>query len=315
MSKKVLGKGLGALLSSTENIAEENDIINISLQLIQPNSLQPRKAFNEEKLRELADSIKEKGIIQPIVVTRQDGKYEIIVGERRWRACQMAGLRTIPAILKEVSSYEKLELALIENIQRRDLNSIEEATSFKELLENLNLTQEQLSSKIGKSRTAIANTLRLLKLPESIQKDITHEILTEGHGRALLSLKNEENIFKAKNIITQKSLSVRQTEKLIQQMNDGIIQDFNSDQISSNSLSDKKDITLLENSNDLKSTSFELQKDLKITEIERELELYLNTTIRVKPHPTTSAGKIEIKYKNYEELERIIQLLGLKQSI
>ncbi len=243
MAKKALGKGLGALLAiQDEKVSRKSDIQKIPIKNIQPNSLQPRKFFDENKLQELADSIKQKGLIQPIVVSQDNDKYEIIVGERRWRACQLIGLHNIPAIIKEASSYEKLELALIENIQREDLNPIEEASSFKELLDNLKLTQEQLSAKIGKSRAAIANTMRLLKLPPAIQNDIINQVLSGGHARSLLSLKDDSKLLKAREIVIQENLSVRQTEKLIQKMNNGQLQeDHDIANFSPDMLEDKKE--------------------------------------------------------------------------
>ncbi|MDH4127608.1 MAG: ParB/RepB/Spo0J family partition protein [Spirochaetota bacterium] len=318
MSKKVLGRGLGALLSSTEsNNLEDSDILYIPIQNITPNSLQPRKSFDEMRLKELANSIKEKGLIQPIVVTKHGTNYELIVGERRWRASQLAGLKTIPAIIKEATNYEKLEIALVENIQRQDLNPIEEATSYKELIENLNITQEQLSIKVGKSRTAITNTLRLLKLPESIQRDITHDLISEGHGRALLAIKDNEKLHKIKDFIIIENLSVRQTEKLIQQINDGVINDLESFKVNQNLKLDENTndenhenhITPAITTHEKQSSSLELNIDNEIEEIEKELKAFLNTDVRVKNNSTKDKGKIEIQYKNRQDLERIGKLL------
>ena len=358
MAKKVLGKGLGALLASPETDINEGDIIQIPINKIEPNPLQPRKLFDKEKLDELANSIKEKGLIQPIVVSQKHESYEIIVGERRWRASQLVGLQSIPAIVKDASNYEKLELALIENIQRQDLNSIEEATSYKELLESLNITQEQLSSKIGKSRTAIANTLRLLKLPEDIQIDITHERLTEGHGRSLLAIKDESSIHKVKDIIIRDNLSVRQTERLVQQVNEGSTTDLDSPDglLITEKQPDGKDDSIFESvqqeqvdipqvtpdkvdhqpmeamtqepqiisqeTTDIKENDPPMTQDKPVTventmvnesilNMEKDLKVFFETEVHIK-QSSSDSGKIEIKYHTTQELDRILQLLGVK---
>lgn len=313
MAKKALGKGLGALLASQEsnqinkNEVRENDVNELPISSIEPNKLQPRKYFDEDRLKELAESIKEKGLIQPIVVTKKENdKYEIIVGERRWRACQIIGLKRIPALIKEASNFELLELALVENIQRHDLNSIEEAVSYKELIENLNLTQEQLSTRIGKSRTAIANTMRLLKLPDEIQKEIIQENISEGHGRSLLSLKDEEHIDKVKEKIVEESLSVRQTEKLIQEVNESGI----------SVLDKEKNVEELENVNSDEiieapqdeSVEGGLLEEAEILEkIQGNLTDYFKCNVKLKSKKNQKGGKIEISYKDKEDLNRIIQ--------
>lgn len=213
--KKGLGKGMAALVGENEleevKIAEGN---NIDINAIIPNRYQPRKTFDESALAELAKSIKEKGVIQPILVSPiGEGKYELVAGERRLRASKLAGLLEIPAIVREFSHEDKLEIALIENIQREDLNSMEVAEAYKELMEKLNLTQEQLSEKIGKSRASVANTLRLLRLPDYIRERIEAKELTEGHARAILSLEDIDSMIDFAKYIIAEGLSVREAEK------------------------------------------------------------------------------------------------------
>ncbi len=314
MPKKVLGRGLGALLAVSEVDDPDRDILNIPVQSIQPNPLQPRKLFDEEKLRELADSIREKGLIQPIVVSREGDQYSLIVGERRWRACQLVGLHTIPAIIKEAADYEKLELALIENIQREDLNSIEEATSYKELLENLNLTHEQLSAKIGKSRTAISNTLRLLKLPPEIQKDITHERLSEGHGRSLLSLSEDQAIHNARDLIIKDKLSVRQAEKLVQQINKEGLEGLKATHPETGIESDHS-----ESRNEVidfgvpeEVTGLSPFEETSVYTIEQSLTQYFDAEVRVKKDTGHEKGTIEIQYQSDDDLNRILRVLGIE---
>ena len=222
MSKKsVLGKGLGALIPDEiheKEIEEEN---TLPIESIKSNNNQPRKSFDEERIKELAQSIKEFGIIQPIIVKKiyNENKYEIVAGERRWRAAKLAGLEEVPVIIKEISNREVLEISLIENIQREDLNPIEESKAYQELLKNFNLTQEDLSKKLGKSRVAITNSLRLLNLDDRVQEMLIHEIITEGHGRALLAIKDTDIQFQIAQKIVINKLSVRETEKLVKSLN------------------------------------------------------------------------------------------------
>ena len=218
MSKKALGRGLSALFSPASSPVVENDMLELGIEEIEPNRAQPRRIFKQEKLEELAQSIRSNGIIQPIVVRRLDDGFQIIAGERRWRAAQLAGLRKIPCIIKDVGDDEMLALSLIENIQREELNPIEEATAYRNLIEQLNATQEEIARQVGKDRASIANSIRLLKLPMEIQHMVEEELLTMGHARALLALDTEEKqMAMAKQIITQ-ALSVRETEKLIKRM-------------------------------------------------------------------------------------------------
>ena len=188
--KHGLGRGMLALVDENEIEQVDRSLVNtIDINKIIPNRYQPRKTFDNTALEELSDSIREKGVIQPVIVSElRDGRYELVAGERRWRASKMAGLLEIPAIIKDFSDEDRLEIALIENIQREDLNAVEEALAYKEIMERLNITQEELSKKIGKNRSSVANTLRLLKLPEFVREKIISEEITEGHARAVMML-------------------------------------------------------------------------------------------------------------------------------
>ncbi|HXG65473.1 MAG TPA: ParB/RepB/Spo0J family partition protein, partial [Blastocatellia bacterium] len=213
MSKKALGRGLSALFTQMNSI--ESDLVELNIHQIDPTEDQPRQIFKESKLAELAQSIKSNGIIQPIVVRRNGERFQIIAGERRWRAAQMAGLIKIPCIIKEIPENAILELSLIENIQREELNPIEEARAYKNLLERLHITQDELAQRVGKDRSTITNFLRLLKLPVEIQEMVEEEKLTMGHARTLLALdSSEEQLALARDIIAN-NLTVRATEKIV----------------------------------------------------------------------------------------------------
>ena len=217
--KSGLGKGLGALLPETDVTAGLNEVPVAS---ISPNPHQPRANMDEAELRELADSIREHGLIQPLVVTRVDeGAYTLIAGERRWRAAQLIGLDTVPVVIKDVVSQQMLELALIENVQRADLNPLEEALAYRQLIDDFELTQEQVAQRVSKSRVAITNTLRLLKLPESIQKRLADGTLSEGHARALLMLNDTVHMQRLVSQIVDGGLSVRQVEEIVRRLNEG----------------------------------------------------------------------------------------------
>lgn len=211
MVKKGLGKGLGALIPGFGD-SKYLDVCEVPLGDISENPLQPRKKMDDETIRELAASIKEHGIIQPVVVRRNGAKYELIAGERRYRAAIIAGLKSIPVIIKDVSNDESLMLALIENLQRENLNPVEEAEGYKMLIEKFGLSQEEISEKVGKSRVAIANALRLLKLPAPVKEMIIKGEISAGHGRALLSLKGKEKKIELAKTIVKKGLSVREAE-------------------------------------------------------------------------------------------------------
>ena len=276
--KKSLGKGLGSLIRSNEtNFINKNQEITKTeayLTDILPNKNQPRKAFNSELLNDLAESIKINGILQPIAVREVDNnKYEIIAGERRWRAAQLAGLTKVPIILFEANNEKTFELAIMENVQRQDLNPIEEALAIKELIEKYNFSQEKIVDITGKKRTRIVNILRVLDLPDEIQKLIAEEKISRGHGIALLSFKEDANLLEIAQSIIEKELSVRQVEKL-----------------SKNSKSEVK--------------SDKVKKDIYIENIIKILETKLGSKINVKG--TSTKGKIEIEFSSLEELNKII---------
>jgi ParB family chromosome partitioning protein len=224
--RRGLGKGLGALIPSTDvsrPAAAEVQLgsVEIPIDEISPNPHQPRQMMNQDELKELASSISEHGLIQPLIVTQVGLSYQLIAGERRWRACQLAGLTTVPVIVKESSPQQMLELAIVENIQRADLNPLEEAQAFAQLMEEFGLTQEAVAERVGKSRTAVANTVRLLNLPDQVKENLAGGTISEGHARALLSLKKERDQLNVLATIIGRGLNVRQTEALVRQIQAG----------------------------------------------------------------------------------------------
>jgi len=220
MNKKLgLGKGLGALLPGSDAVTA--GLSEVPVRAIQPNPRQPRTTFDEQALQELADSIREIGLIQPLIVVRSgEDQYTLIAGERRWRAAQLAGLEAVPVVVKDAAPQQMLEMALVENIQRADLNPLEEALAYKQLTEDFGLTQDQIAQRVGKSRVAVANILRLLKLPESIKARLADGLITEGHARALLALNDSATQQHLLSQIVKNGLSVRQTEELIRRLTD-----------------------------------------------------------------------------------------------
>ncbi|WP_022669991.1 ParB/RepB/Spo0J family partition protein [Hippea alviniae] len=212
-----LGKGLEAIFGEIENIENEERIINIAIDLIEKNPYQPRETFDDKSIEELTESIKEKGIIQPIIVREKEDKYQIVAGERRFIAAKRAGLTSIPAIVKNFTDKEAAEIALIENIQRKDLNPVEEALAYKRLMENFGYTQEEVARKVGKDRATIANSLRLLKLPEEILNMLKKGEISQGHARAILALKDENSQKELAKKIRDKKLTVREAEREVYQ--------------------------------------------------------------------------------------------------
>jgi ParB family chromosome partitioning protein len=287
MSKnRGLGKGLGALIPELE----EGDLdpqAEVAIELIEPNPYQPRKEFSDEKLAELADSIKTHGIIQPLLVRELQGKYQLIAGERRLRAAKLVGLPTVPIVIRELSEQSMMEIALVENLQREDLNPIEEAIAYQRLIDEFHVTQEDVAKKVGKSRPAIANTLRLLNLPQEVQNELANGTLTMGHARALLSLRTSEEQKQAWKQIQEQELSVRATEELIHKLNDVPIV----------SRETKKAIT---------KKGF--TRDPNITDIEDQLQQVLGTKVIIKS--IGIGGKIEIDYYSGEDFERICEKLS-----
>lgn len=278
-----LGKGMAALLQVVETVDESKNYFICPIEKIRPNRNQPRKHFAPDKLEELAASIREQGIIQPLVVTRKDDHYEIIAGERRWRAAQKAGLHELPIVIREASPDVVLELALIENIQRQDLNAIEEALAYRSLVEQFKVSQEDVARRVGKSRTAVTNSLRLLKLPDDIQRDIVEERLSMGHARALLSLDNVELLEKARHEILHRQLSVRATEELVRKLK----------------------------VNPHPETAKRLQQpDLLMTALEEQLQKRFQSKVAIRK-VGTKGGKLEIHFNDSDELTRIVDLLDI----
>lgn len=278
----------GNKLRSADNRRSlENEVIRLEVDQIDPNPHQPRKIFDESALKELSASLKQDGLLQPIVVARgeKDGRYVIIAGERRWRASRLAGLESIPAIVKDGATDDMLRLALIENIQREELNIIEEAEAYASLIRDYGLTQEQCADRVGKERSTVANTLRLLALPREVQDDIMEARLTMGHGRALLSLEEKKLILRARDLVVKKGLSVRQTEQLCKT--------FKSRQNASEA-------------DALKASGVKDEADLNY--VTESLRTYLHTKVRLSGN--TSRGKIEISYFSAAELERILKVMG-----
>jgi len=288
VASRGLGKGLDALLSA-DGIPEDtsDSVVELKINDISPNTDQPRKKFDDEALNELAASIKENGVIQPIIVTRKEKGYVIVAGERRWRAARIAGLKVIPAIIRELSNQQIMEQALIENLQREDLNPLEEAYAMDNLLKTHKMSQEALAKKLGKPRATIANTVRLINIDESLQDFIINGDLTAGHAKAILALKNPEDQRKVANIILAKDMTVRQAEEYVKRYS--------------------------ENPNkEPKSTKKELdpQFELSTKEVETTLKKSLGSKVRLKILDSAAGrGKIIIDYKNYEDLDRLIEML------
>jgi ParB family chromosome partitioning protein len=279
-----LGKGMAALLQVPEMVAGNKDYFICPIEQIRPNKNQPRKNFAPDKLEELAASIREQGIIQPIVVTQKDGFFEIIAGERRWRASQKAGLHEVPVVIREASDAVVMELALIENIQRQDLNAIEEAEAYRSLVEQFSISQEDVAKRVGKSRTAVTNALRLLKLPETIQHDIIEERLSMGHARALLALESPELIEKARHEILHRQLSVRATEELVRRLK----------------VNPRPSVNMKRPQ----------QPDLLMSSLEEQLQKRFQSRVAIR-RVGTKGGRLEIHFSDPDELTRIIDLLDM----
>jgi ParB family transcriptional regulator, chromosome partitioning protein len=282
MSRKALGRGLSALFSQQ---AVESDLIELDIDLLQPADTQPRKIFKEEALEELAESIRANGVIQPIIARRDGGRFEIIAGERRWRAAQRAGLQKIPCVVRDIPDEHVLEISLIENIQREDLNPIEEATAYKNLVERLALTQEEVAKRVGKDRSSVTNALRLLKLPAEIQQMVEEEKLSMGHARALLSLESAEQQLALASKVIEHMLSVRETERLAKAAAQG------QEPTEAKQPSDKP-----ANPN-----------DPNVAAAEQKLSKGLGAPARIKFQQ--KGGVIEIKFSSSDELSRLFDLL------
>ena len=279
MNRKALGKGLEALIPNFETGAPDGErtagAVDLLIDEIAPNRLQPRKHFDDEKFNELERSIREHGVLQPVIVQKGVKGYELIVGERRWRAGKKAGLKKIPAIVREVTDTESLELALIENLNRQDLNPIEEADGYARLANDFGLTQEKIAKRMGKSRESVANVMRLLKLPRQVKEDMISGRLTMGHGRALLGLNSEKDIASLRKKILGQSLNVRETEA----------------QVNHN------------NRNTEGPAKKRTKKDIFIRNLEIELERSLGTKVGIVSRK--KGGKLIITYYSDDDLERI----------
>lgn len=290
--KKGLGKGLDSLIphnntikkvekKTVEVIKEKAGETTLKLSEIEPNRNQPRKNFNEDALEELKESIKEFGVIQPIVVQKRKDYYEIIAGERRWRAAKLAGIKEVPVIIKDYTDKEIMEIALIENIQREDLNPIEEAMAYKNLIDEYNLKQDEVAQRVSKSRATVTNAMRLLKLTEEVQRMLTEDMVSSGHARALLAVENQEMQIELANKIFDEKLSVRETEKLVKQLNNP------------KKKPDKKE---------------DIPNKAVYEDIEEKLKSKVGSKVRLN-YKANGKGKIEIEYYSNAELERIYDLI------
>jgi len=294
VKKSGLGKGLDSLIpmqnkkkaaDSNQNVLVEKVIkkeeIMLSISDIEPNRDQPRKSFDEDSLLELSESIKQFGVIQPLIVQKRDDYYEIIAGERRWRAAKLAGIKELPVIVKEYTDQEIVEISLIENIQREDLNPIEEALAYKKLLTEFHLKQDEVAERVSKSRTAVTNSIRLLKLDERVQQMVVDDMISTGHARALLTLEDKELQYNIASRIFDEKLSVRETEKLMKTIQ--------------KAKTEKKKI--------------EIENSFIYKDIEEKIKGILGTKVYVN-HKNNNKGKIEIEYYSNEELERLLDLFA-----
>ena len=284
MPRQTLGRGLSALLGEELTPQTEVPSSEIDIDLIEPNPEQPRTRFAEANLEELAQSIRVNGVVQPIVVRALGGRFQIVAGERRWRASQRAGLRKIPAVVKEVSDEKLLELALVENIQRQELNPIEEAKAYRKLIDNIGLTQEVIADRVGKHRTVITTSMRLLRLPTEIQRIIEEGSLSAGHGRALLMVDDPASQREVANLAIESGWSVRDIERAIRKKSSSKVQGI-----------EKKIVSRA--------------ADANVKAAETKLMRALNTNVKIVPGKKGSGGKIEIEYYGTDDLDRLFQLI------
>jgi ParB family chromosome partitioning protein len=276
--KQSLGKGLGAMFPDLmNNVGDRPNFILCGIEELTPNRFQPRRDFNDEDLRDLIASVKKSGIIQPIICRKSETGYEIIAGERRWRAAQAGGLKEVPIVIRSASDRDLAELALIENIQRAALNPVEEADAYRVLMTQFSLSQEDIALRVGKDRSTVANTVRLLKLPEAVKKALVEKEITAGHARALLALEQSGDQLGALKIIRQRGLNVRHTERLIQNLKKAPAK---------------------------KGTA---RKDPYLADLERELSSHLMTAVTIRAGK--KSGAIEIRYGSSDELNRLARLL------
>lgn len=286
MTRRALGRGLSALLSDKPATTSE-EMVEIDLDLIEPNNFQPRTTFDEERLEQLAQSIRANGIIQPLLVRRLSAdKYQLVAGERRWRAAQRAGLYRVPCVVREIPEDKMLELALIENIQRQELNAIEEAQAYKRLIETLGLTQEMVAQRVGRDRTFITNYLRLLRLPEDIQRMVEVEQISMGHARALLGVDEPEIQRKMAKEVSEKGLSVRQVERAIKRIVEG----------------------------EETETVTTIKEDPNFKAAEDKLRRKLSSKVHILVSQKSNGGKIEIEFFDDNDLNRIYEIIMGKEN-
>lgn len=282
MAKSKLGRGLGSFFDEEPEVKKGDQVETLRITQVEPNRNQPRHTFNNDKIEELSDSIREHGVIQPIIVVKNDDMYKIVAGERRWRAAKMAGLKEIPAVVRNYSEFEIAQIALIENLQRENLNPIEEALGYQTLINKFSMTQEDVSIKIGKSRSAIANSIRLLSLDEPVREKLISGEISSGHARALLSLEIPELRLALLESIISKGLNVRQAEALAKQLQEAKPR--------------KKKVTPVNE-----------QLKAQLEELENRLSSYLGTKVTLVHDK--KKGKIEIEYYGNEDLDRILSLI------
>lgn len=298
--KKGLGKGLDSLIKAKEPVveeknittAEEKDGIMVNINKVEPNREQPRKNFDEDALLELSESIKQFGVLQPLLVQQRGDYYEIVAGERRWRAAKLAGVKEVPVIIKNLTEQEIVEISLIENIQRENLNPIEEAFAYKRLLTDFNLKQDEVAERVSKSRTAVTNSMRLLKLNEKVQQMVIDDMISTGHARALLGIEDSEKQYLTAQKIFDEKLSVRETEKLVKK------------------IQQEKEVPETKNKADS-------EEDTKIDTICHELEEKMKGIFGTKVainRKDAKKGKIEIEYYSMDELDRIVDLIHTIQK-
>ena len=291
--KKGLGKGLDSLIVSKVEPAnvkkevkseKESGAVLMNINKVEPNREQPRKKFDEDALLELSESIKQFGVLQPLLVIKKDDYYEIIAGERRWRAAKLAGVKEVPVIIGKYTEQEIMEISLIENIQREDLNPIEEAQAYKRLLTEFNLKQDEVAERVSKSRTAVTNAMRLLKLNEKVQQMLIDEMLTTGHARALLAIEDQDKQYEVAQKIFDEKISVRDTEKLV------------------------KNIQNEKENNALNKKQIDPQLLAVYRDLEEQMKSLLGTKVYINPKDNKK-GKLEIEYYSQDELDRIIDLI------
>lgn len=293
--KKGLGKGLDSLITdkvNTKPVASKNnptpksehaaDAIMMNITKVEPNREQPRKKFDEDALLELAESIKQYGVLQPLLVQEREDYYEIVAGERRWRAAKIAGIKEIPVIIKKLTRQEIMEISLIENIQREDLNPIEEALAFKRLLTEFNLKQDEVAERVSKSRTAVTNAMRLLKLNEKVQQMVIDDMIQTGHARALLGIEDLEKQYNMAQKVFDEKLSVRETEKLVKKVQ-----------------KEKEEV---------EKTKMDKQLEIVYQDLEEKMKQILGTKVSINAKDENK-GKIEIEYYNKEDLDRLIDMI------